>query len=130
MVNFNEQGIIKISINADGQINDEYIYAKVNANFININTTAIKTSIGNNSQIGLYGDGFLKGNGYQFNSHSDLLYEGGLMIGAETYRVADNIRGEVKGEVDEDFFTDIPLRLKNSIVSVSEYDNNLLIFNI
>ena len=121
-VNFNEQGIIKISINADGQINDEYIYAKVNANFININTTAIKTSIGNNSQIGLYGDGFLKGNGYQFNSHSDLLYEGGLMIGAETYRVADNIRGEVKGEVDEDFFTDIPLRLKNSIVSVSEYD--------
>jgi serine protease len=119
---FNEQGIIKISINADGQINDEYIFAKVNANFININTTAIKTSIGNNSQIGLYGDGFLKGNGYQFNNHSDLLYEGGLMIGAETYRVADNIRGEVRGEVDEDFFTDIPLRLKNSIVSVSEYD--------
>jgi len=119
---FNEQGIIKVSINADGQINDEYIFAKVNANFININTTAIKTSIGNNSQIGLYGDGFLKGNGYQFNNHSDLLYEGGLMIGAETYRVADNLRGEITGQVDEDFYTDNPLELKNNNGALKEWD--------
>ena len=117
---FNEQGIIKISINADGLINEEYIYAKVNANFINLNTTAIKTSIGNNSLLALTGDGFLKGNGYQFNNKSDLLYEGGLMIGAETFRVADNIRGE--NQVDEDFFTESPLKLKNNIGSLTEWE--------
>jgi subtilisin family serine protease len=119
---FNEQGIIKVIINADGQVNDEYLYAKVNANFININTTGIKTSIGNNSLIGLYGDGFLKGNGYQFNNQSDLLYEGGLMVGAETYRVADNVRGEIKGEVDEDFFTDNPLYLKSNNAPLKEWE--------
>jgi len=118
---FNDQGIIKISINADGQINEEYLYAKVNANFININTTAIKTSIGNNSLFGLTGDGFLKGNGYKFNNHSDLLYEGGLMIGAETNRVVDNIRGEQNGQVDEDFFTDVPLQLQNTLSMLNEW---------
>lgn len=117
---FNEQGIIKISINADGLINEEYIFAKVNANFINLNTTAIKTSIGNNSLLALTGDGFLKGNGYQFNNKSDLLYEGGLIIGAETFRVADNIRGE--NQVDEDFFTESPLKLKNNIGSLTEWE--------
>lgn len=117
---FNEQGIIKISINADGLINEEYIYAKVNANFINLNTTAIKTSIGNNSLLALTGDGFLKGNGYQFNNKSDLLYEGGLIIGAETFRVADNIRGE--NQVDEDFFTESPLKLKSNIGSLTEWE--------
>jgi hypothetical protein len=50
------------------------------------------------------------------------------MIGAETYRVADNIRGEVNGDADEDFYTDIPLRLKNSIVSVSEYNGQFYSF--
>jgi subtilisin family serine protease len=119
---FNEQGIIKITIDADGQINEEYLFTNVNANFININTTAIKTSIGNNSEIGLTGNSFLKGNGYQFNNHKDLLYEGGLMIGAETYRVADNLRSEVNGQADEDFFTDIPLEIKNTTSSLKEWE--------
>jgi len=113
---YNETSIIEFVITADGLIQRQYYYVTVNADFINIKNT-IWTSVGSAGMIGVSGNGFLKGLGFQYNGNKDLLYQGGLMIG-NTQVVLDNVRGE-NGD-DQDLSTFDALKRVPPLVSSTQ----------
>lgn len=90
----NEKVILRLRSDADGIIRDQYITFNVYGDFINVETSAIKTSIGSQGSVGVSGNNFMKGLGFEYKGIRDLLYEGGLMVGRMQDKVIDNVRGE------------------------------------
>jgi serine protease len=122
-VPFDELCVIRIRFNADGHVQDQYVYLQVNADFINLEHTNIHTSVGSNGLIGLTGDGLIKGLGFSYKSNHDLLYEGGLMVGIPPDKVLDNVRGV--NQTGRDWFTVEPLkRIPPLTGSTEQYRGN------
>jgi hypothetical protein len=96
----NTQAVIRMEFESDGIFRNQYVYLSLNADFINIHHNDLATSIGASGLIGVSGNGFLNGLGFQFNGNADLLYESGLMVGWDDQHVADNIRGNT-GNADD-----------------------------
>jgi serine protease len=117
---FDEVCIIRIRFNADGNLQDQYIYLNVNADFINLENNNIHVSVGSNGLVGLTGDGLIKGLGFSFKTNRDLLYEGGLMVGIPPDKVLDNVRGE--NTTDRNWLTSEPLkRIPPLTSSIEQY---------
>jgi subtilisin family serine protease len=117
---FDELCVIRIRFNADGHVQDQYVYLNVNADFINLDNNNIHTSVGSNGLIGLTGDGLIKGLGFSFRSKPDLLFEGGLLVGIPPDKVLDNVRGD--NATDHDWLTHEPLkRIPPLTSSVEQY---------
>jgi serine protease len=109
----NETVILKLEINADGYVRNQFIFLRVYGDFINVETSELKASFGSDGSAGITGQGFLRGNGFRLKNGGHLLYEGGLMIGASGRGVLDNIRGAA-GDADE-LFTESVLTRKTSL---------------
>lgn len=77
---------------SDGTYNDfEIFYESVNVDYINVAINKISTSITSKGRIGFNNDGQLDGLGFQYNG-TQLMYDGGLMIGKDLNTVSDVIR--------------------------------------
>jgi subtilisin family serine protease len=96
----NETVILKLRVEAAGYLRDQYIYLPVYSDVINVETSAISASFGSEGSAGITSGGFIKAYGFRYLKSDQLLYEGGLMLGAAGRGVADNIRG-VAGDTDE-----------------------------
>lgn len=90
---FNETVVLRLAYNADGHLHNQYLYLTVNADFIHLDHNNIHTSVRSNGNLGVNGNGLLRGLGFRYKNSSSLLYEGGLMAGLPPDRVVDNVRG-------------------------------------
>lgn len=99
-VPLNQQAVIRFEFESDGILRNQFITVSLHADFVNINNNNIAISVGSSGLFGVSGNGFLRGLGFQFESLSDLLYEGGLMIGLDENRVADRVRSTPQADND------------------------------
>ncbi len=105
---------------SDGTYNDEqYFDLTVNVDYMNLLVNDIVTSITSKGRLCYNGVNQSQGLGMMYHD-SSLIYEAGLMIGLDSSRVSDNIRG--KGGVPDDDFGSV-LAVRREIPSViSDYD--------
>lgn len=113
----------------------QYDSIVVNNSYYNLNYNDISTSI---TGVGRFGyQNVLKSQGLGFlrNSNSNLLYEGGLMIGNSISKVSDGIRG-VNSDPDDDFIMlERPQKVIPSVFSENDIfakfnDNNAQSFKL
>lgn len=89
----NEKGLLKLQIDADGLIRDQYILFTINSDMINLETQDIKVSFRSEGSVGTPGDGFIKAHGFTYRQGGQLLAEAGFVLGISPEMVLDNIRG-------------------------------------
>jgi hypothetical protein len=90
----NDTAIIRLTFNSDGFIQHQYLVFKINADFAHLTKNNIKTTV---SSRGLLGYGTRRpqlGYGFDFKETHQLLFEGGVMLGADNQQVFDVIRSE------------------------------------
>lgn len=96
---FDEEVIVKVTATSlpNDYAFERYISFDVNPSYVNVQVNRIKTTISKNGLFG-YTDYFqTNGLGFQLDSISSLIFEGGLMIGHNTdgtIKVVDRVRGE------------------------------------
>lgn len=91
-----------------------------NVDYINVNINDLQTTITSKSKIGWNQDGATEGLGFSYLG-TQMLYEGGLMIGTSTSAVSDRVRGSGGTTSDQDFLsTENVSRLSPSVRS--EFD--------
>ncbi|MES2566026.1 MAG: S8/S53 family peptidase [Bacteroidota bacterium] len=76
----------------------------INVDYINIDINDVSTTATSKGKIGYNQDAQVQGLGFKYNDVS-LLYEGGLMIGTDTTKVSDCVRGLNTSLGDVDFGT-------------------------
>ncbi len=96
----NQQAVIRLEFESDGQLRNQYISVSLHADFVNVSWNDISTSIGSKSLSAVTGNGYLKELGFQYNGNEDLLYECGLMIGFNDTNVSDNVRSTAGNDSD------------------------------
>lgn len=88
----NSSVLFKITY-SDGTYTDfEIFYMPVNVDYINVNINQVATTITSKGRIGWNDDGQIGGLGFVYKG-SNMIYDGGLMIGKNTSTVSDVIRG-------------------------------------
>lgn len=70
----------------------QFFSVTVNVDYINIDINDVSTSATSKGKIGYNQDAQTAGLGFKYNS-TDLLYEAGLMVGSDTTKVSDCVRG-------------------------------------
>lgn len=80
----------------------QYFTVRINVDYINITVNDVNTSATTNGRIGYNQDAQSQGLGFKYKN-TDLLYEAGLMIGADTTKVSDCVRGTNPSTSDFDF---------------------------
>lgn len=105
----------------DGTYNDKYFFdVIVNVDYINIAINDVATTITSKGKIGYNADGQLQGLGFTYLG-TNLLYEGGFMVGTSNTLVSDCFRGSTAGAADADFQSTI--KAYKTLPSVfSEFD--------
>ncbi len=87
----------------DGTWTDTYLLKiVVNVDYINVAINNVATSITSKSLVGYNQTGQSQGLGFTYNGSATILYDMGLMIGAQGLQVSDNTRNGA-GANDEDF---------------------------
>lgn len=81
----------------------QYFTLYVNVDYINIDINDVSTTATSKGKIGYNQDAQLQGLGFKYNT-TELLYEAGLMVGSDSTRVSDCVRGTNPGS-DNDFGT-------------------------
>ncbi len=81
----------------------QFFSITVNVDYINIDINDVSTSATSKGKIGYNQDAQAPGLGFKYNS-TELLYEAGLMVGTDTTKVSDCVRGLNPGS-DADFGT-------------------------
>jgi subtilisin family serine protease len=76
----------------------------INVDYINIDINDVSTTATSKGKIGYNQDAQVQGLGFKYNN-VDLLYEAGLMVGRDTTRVSDCVRGLNPSAGDIDFNT-------------------------
>jgi serine protease len=76
----------------------------INVDYINIEINDVRTTATSKGKIGYNLDAQVQGLGFKYNS-TDLLYEAGLMVGSDTTKVSDCVRGANPSASDYDFST-------------------------
>lgn len=116
---------IKLSISAGGYVSEQWLKMELNQNYLNLSTNKIATTIGGNGRIGYYKSGTSLGNGFVFN-HTNLLYEGGLIIAGSSEKVASNCRRFDDFVSTQALTSDIFTRNGDSLQLIKAYynDNN------
>jgi serine protease len=76
----------------------------INVDYINIEVNDVSTTGTSKGKIGYNQDTQVQGLGFRYNN-TDLLYEAGLMIGSDTTKVSDCVRGSNTSFSDTDFGT-------------------------
>ena len=74
----------------------------INVDYINVDVNDVATTATSKGKLGYNQDAQLQGKGFRYHQ-TDLLYEGGLMIGCDTSRVSDCVRGMNGSASDADF---------------------------
>lgn len=74
----------------------------INVDYINIEINDVSTTATSKGKIGYNQDAQVQGLGFKYNS-TDLLYEAGLMVGSDTTKVSDCVRGLNTSTSDNDF---------------------------
>jgi len=90
---FQELARLRLSIQADNQLNFQTFPIKINADFINIKHNTVNLSIGSDGRIGITGDQYIRGLGIRNPNGANLMYEAGIMAGIAPSIVADAVRG-------------------------------------
>ena len=125
---FKLTGVIPINTPIDFEVtmNDGTYQAKqfftvyINVDYINIEVNDVSTTATSKGKIGYNQDTQGQGLGFKYNN-TDLLYESGLMIGSDTTKVSDCVRGLNASASDNDF--GITNRIALQIPSVfSDFD--------
>ncbi len=86
----------------------EYFTVVVNVDYINITINDVATTVNSRGRIGYNLDNQVGGLGFNYMNKGTIMYEGGLMIGVDSGRVSDAIRG----------FTTVPENEFQSLVNV------------
>jgi serine protease len=104
----------------DGSYTQSYFFdLLLNPDYVNVNINDVATTITSHGRIGWNQDGEMQGLGFSYLG-TQLLYEGGLMIGKSAAAVSDCVRGT--GAVgDTDFGTNILVAQKVG-PTVSDFD--------
>ncbi|MCF8423067.1 MAG: S8 family peptidase [Bacteroidia bacterium] len=76
----------------------------INVDYINIEVNDVSTTATSKGKIGYNQDAQAQGLGFKYNN-TELLYEAGLMIGSDTTKVSDCVRGLNTSNSDFDFGT-------------------------
>jgi subtilisin family serine protease len=97
----------------------QYIKIFANVDYINIPINDVASTSTSKGRIGYNQDAQVQGLGFAYNS-VNLLYDAGLMIGVDTTRVSDCVRGGGSGS-DADFKTLLPIQ-KISSGAKSDFD--------
>jgi serine protease len=83
----------------------QYFTIFINVDYLNIEVNDLRTTATSKGKIGFNQDAQAQGLGFKYNG-TDLLYEAGLMVGADTTKVSDCVRGAIAGgSGDTDFGT-------------------------
>lgn len=83
----------------------QYFTIFINVDYLNIEVNDVRTTATSKGKIGFNQDAQAQGLGFKYNG-TDLLYEAGLMVGADTTKVSDCVRGAIAGgSGDTDFGT-------------------------
>lgn len=90
---FQELARLRLSIQADNQLNFQTFPLKINADFINIKHNLVNMSIGSDGRIGITGDQYIRGLGIRKPYGDNLMYEAGIMAGIAPNLVVDAVRG-------------------------------------
>lgn len=105
----------------DGTYSDSYfVSVTVNVDYINIRINDLQTTITSKSKIGWNQDAATEGLGFTYLG-TQMLYEGGLMIGTSATAVSDRVRGSDGATSDADFNSTINVTRAIPDV-VSEFD--------
>lgn len=80
----------------------QFFTVYVNVDYINITINDVNTTATSNGKIGYNQNGQSQGLGFAYKG-VDLLYEAGLMVGVDTNRVSDCVRGNNPSIADVDF---------------------------
>lgn len=87
----------------DGSYFSNYFFnVTTNVDYINIRINDLQTTITSKSKIGWNQDGATEGLGFTYLG-TQMLYEGGLMVGTSTTAVSDRVRGADGATSDADF---------------------------
>ncbi len=82
----------------------QFFTVYINVDYINIDINDVSTTATSKGKIGYNQDAQVQGLGFKYNS-TDLLYEAGLMVGNDTTKVSDCVRGGSGATSDVDFST-------------------------
>jgi serine protease len=80
----------------------QYFTVFLNVDYINITVNDVNTTATSRGKIGYNQDAQVQGLGFKYKT-TDLLYEAGLMIGTDTTKVSDCVRGTNGTTADTDF---------------------------
>ena len=111
---FNEQVLFKAVITNGSYTVNEYFNVTLNPDYINLEENQVKTTITSKGKIGFNDVSNSVGLGFSFNGEQ-LLYEAGLMVGANVNQVSDCVRG-ASGQ-DQDFNSLINVKYNPPYVS-------------
>lgn len=98
----------------------QFFTVYVNVDYINIEVNDISTTATSRGKIGYNQDAQAQGLGFKYNT-TDLLYEAGLLVGTDTTKVSDCVRGSNPSSADADFGTINRIALQIPSVS-SDFD--------
>jgi serine protease len=82
----------------------QYFTLFVNVDYINIDINDVSTTATSKGKIGYNQDAQAQGLGFKYNT-TELLYEAGLMVGIDSTKVSDCVRGSNVSIADADFGT-------------------------
>ena len=94
----------RILIKDGSYFSNFYFNVTTNVDYINVGINDLQTTITSKSKIGWNQDGATEGLGFSYLG-TQMLYEGGLMIGTSTSAVSDRVRGSNGTASDQDFTT-------------------------
>lgn len=103
----------------------QFFSVYVNVDYINIAINDVQTTATSNGKIGYNQNAQVQGLGFKYKG-IDLLYEGGLMIGADTTRVSDCVRGSNPSITDFDFMNVVTIAKQIPSI-VSDFDTKATI---
>lgn len=113
----------------DGTFTDDYYFkVTVNVDYLNIAVNDVATSATSRSLIGYNANGQIQGIGFTYMGGATIVYEMGLMIGANGTQVSDNVRGDGTG-YDTDFSPSINIvgsqpGVRSDFDAVSTFSDN------
>ncbi len=97
---------------ASGYTDYQYISIEVNPDYVTLDANRLEATVTSRGNIGFDNGNLKRGDGVSFDSGDQLLSEGGLLIGRDSLRVSDMLRGTTVGRPDKDFATIDPIRFR------------------
>lgn len=110
----------EVLIKDGAYISKQYFTLNVNVDYIDITNNDVLTTATSRGRIGYNQDGQVQGLGFKYNG-VDLLYDAGLMIGKDSAKVSDCVRG-TSGSISQNDFYVMSRITKPSTGMFSDFD--------